>query len=227
MHLDIRSSKLNTSKILYADGSQWLRCLLSFRFVWGRWTCRGFTSSWHGRQWWRRRSRRCRLYLLAFAHLLTVLLLLAHFRSALDVQIINGPNNFISTIFTNIFQIHKLKKNPIKYPSRKSDVPSLWSKLTTIWPWRFETDLALERLFFVVFLQMLLRYSDGFNKVFESAAFVNFGGMKGSTMCLLTMWDTWFALVSSVSEDVLAAWTSGCWSQDTSDLLAAVPRQRK
>lgn len=90
------------------------------------------------------------------------------------------------------------------------------------------TDLAFDRLFFLIeLLQMLLRYSDGFRSVFESAVLLNFGGMKGRTMCLLTRWETWLVLVSSVSDELLPAWTSGWCSNDDSDLLAAVPRQRK
>lgn len=37
-------------------------------------------------------------------------------------------------------------------------------------------------------LQMLRRYSEGLSRVSESAACTNLGGMKGSTMCLLTRW---------------------------------------
>lgn len=77
-------------------------------------------------------------------------------------------------------------------------------------------------------LQILFRYSDGLSRVLESAL-ANFGGMNGSTMCLFTRWDAWFALISSASTGALAgAGTSGCCGcspeDDASDLLVAVPR---
>lgn len=73
---------------------------------------------------------------------------------------------------------------------------------------------------------MLLRYSEGFSRLLESAALEKVGGMKGSTMCLFTRCDTWEVLISSVSTEELAGLTSA-WSQDASDLLAAVPRQSR
>lgn len=102
----------------------------------------------------------------------------------------------------------------------------------------YKTHLALERVFLLDVLQILLKYSEGLRRVSESAALANFGGINGSTMCLCTRCDTWFGLVSSESfedgeEDcglrVIAAGISvcggcGCSEEDVSDLLVAVPQ---
>ena len=106
-------------------------------------------------------------------------------------------------------------------PYRNNRLDPILDRPTTV------TDLVFSKLLLDEILQMLLRYSDGLSRVLESAL-ANLGGMNGSTMCLLTRWDVWLVLISSVSAGGLAGGTSGCWCspQDASDLLTAVPKQR-